>query len=308
MAEALGLASGVIAVVDVATKVGGASIKLKRLWDEVNEVPSALLEKAELVQGWDELFEQAELQLATQTLPSLVNNKMLLQKSAKKARCILAELQVMIDGFLEQSTIGRRYRRKVGSTKVVLRKSEVKALDEKLDEALTQFQMAQSLYTMATLMYNPILAIENQSPHSPDKHQSTSDSPTARSDSGDESADDEVIYTTSEPQINFPVSASRTVVGRARFTLGSRGGFQFSLRTPDWLSSSVYSVIASRSIAGWSLHLGAHEVIPTFADIGLIAHFENDDALAIFRFLDENKMTPYVRDMDGQGLLHNDNS
>lgn len=160
MAEALGLASGVIAVVDMATKVGGASIKLKRLWDEVNEVPSVLLEKAELVQGWDELFEQAELQLATQTLPALVNNKMLLQKSAKKARSILAELQVMIDGFLEQSTIGRRYRRKVGSTKVVLRKSEVKALDEKLDEALTQFQMAQSLYTMYVECPSPQLSVQ----------------------------------------------------------------------------------------------------------------------------------------------------
>lgn len=162
MAEALGLASGVIAVVDMATKVGGASIKLKRLWDEVNEVPSVLLEKAELVQGWDELFEQAELQLATQTLPALVNNKMLLQKSAKKkkARSILTELQVMVDGFLEQSTIGRRFRRKVGSTKVVLRKSEVKALDEKLDEALTQFQMAQSLYTMYVECPSPQLFVQ----------------------------------------------------------------------------------------------------------------------------------------------------
>lgn len=150
----------------MATKVGGgASVKLKRLLDEVNEVPSVLLEKAELVQGWDELFEQAELQLATQTLPALINNKMLLQKSATKARSILAELQVMIDGFLEQSTIGRRYRCKIGSTKVVLRKSEVKALDEKLDEALTQFQMAQSLYTMYVECSSPQLSVQPVTDH-----------------------------------------------------------------------------------------------------------------------------------------------
>ncbi|KAL3295240.1 hypothetical protein RB213_005314 [Colletotrichum asianum] len=305
MAEILGLASGVIAVVDMTTKVGGASIKLKRLWDEVNEVPSVLLQKAELVQGLDELFDQAERQLATQTLPALYNNKILLQKSTTKARSILAELQVMIDGLLEQSTVGRRYKRKIGSTKVVLRKSEIKSLDAKLDEALTHFQMAQSLYTMATLMHNPILAIETQSKNSneSDEHQNTSVSSRAYSDSGDENTDDKVVFTTSEPQGNFPVSASRTGVGRARLTLGSCGGFQFFLRTPDWLSSSVYAVIASKSITGWSLHLRAYEVVPNFFAIGLIDHFRNDDAMAIFKCLDEQNLTPFVRDMDDKGLL-----
>ncbi|KAF0322981.1 hypothetical protein GQ607_009744 [Colletotrichum asianum] len=300
MAEILGLASGVIAVVDMTTKVGGASIKLKRLWDEVNEVPSVLLQKAELVQGLDELFDQAERQLATQTLPALYNNKILLQKSTTKARSILAELQVMIDGLLEQSTVGRRYKRKIGSTKVVLRKSEIKSLDAKLDEALTHFQMAQSLYTMATLMHNPILAIETQSKNSneSDEHQNTSVSSRAYSDSGDENTDDKVVFTTSEPQGNFPVSASRTGVGRARLTLGSCGGFQFFLRTPDWLSSSVYAVIASKSITGWNLHLRAYEVVPNFFAIGLIDHFRNDDAMAIFKCLDEQNLTPFVRDMD----------
>ncbi|KAI8247571.1 hypothetical protein K4K53_001653 [Colletotrichum sp. SAR 10_77] len=253
MAEALGLASGVIAVLDMATKVGGASIKLKRLWDEVNEVPSVLLQKAEQVQIWDEMFDQAERQLVAQTLPALANNKALLQKSLAKARALLSELQVMIDGFLEQSTIGRRYKRKIGSSKVVLRKSEIKALDEKLDEALTQFQMAQSLCMMATLMQFPILSIENRTPRisEPDRNQSTLESPVAHSDSGDETADDRLSHTASEPKGNFLVSSRRTVVGRAQITLGSRGGFQFSLRPPDWLSSSVYSFMASQILDGY---------------------------------------------------------
>lgn len=151
-------------------------------------------------------------------------------------------------------------------------------------------------------MHNPILAIESQLPHSYEsrKNQGTSDPSIAHSDSGDESADDKVTYTTSEPHVNFSVSASRTMVGKAHFTLG----FQFSLRTPDWLSSSVYCVVASKSIRGWDLHLRAYEVVPDFRTIGLIDHFISDDALAIFKFLEKNSMTPYVRDMDGRGLLH----
>lgn len=155
-------------------------------------------------------------------------------------------------------------------------------------------------------MHNPILSIEGQSPNSNEsgKNQTTSDSSIALLDSGDEIADDRLTRIASEPKGNVLVSARRTIVGRANVTLGSRDGFQFSLRTPDWLSPSVYSFMASKSISGWNFHLRAYEVVPSLCTTDLIHHFENDDAVAIFKFLDENKMTPFVRDMDGHGLLH----
>ncbi|EQB43689.1 hypothetical protein CGLO_17628 [Colletotrichum gloeosporioides Cg-14] len=306
MAEALGIASGVIAVVDMATKIGGGSIKLKRLWDEINEVPAMLLQKAELVQGWDQLFDEAEHQLETQTLPALINNRVLLQKFTSKARAILSELQVMIDGLIEGSTIGRKYRRKIGSAKVILRKSDIKALNEKLDEVLAQYQMAQSLYTMATLMQNPILSIEGRSEDCHNKSgnmQAHPDPPTAQSDSVDERIGDTVVHTLTNSQNILKIPTSRTVIGRLRLAFGSQEGFQFSLRTPDWLSSSVYSVVACKSVAGWTVNLRAYEVIPNFRKTDLADLFIKDDALAIFKYLDDHRMTPFVRNYKGASLL-----
>ncbi|KAJ0384325.1 hypothetical protein COL922a_008616 [Colletotrichum nupharicola] len=235
MAEALGIASGVIAVVDMATKVGGGGFKLKRLLEEFDDVPYTLLQKAEQIQEWDELFNEAERQIPPDAPPpALIRNKTLLQKYAAKFRTISAELQAIVDKLLDQSTNSRRYKRKIGAVKAVLRKDDIKALDGKLDEALKQFQFSLSLYT------------------------------------------------------------ARTIFGRLRFALGSREGLQIALRTPDWLSSSVYSVIASKSIAGWNVNFRAYEIVPNFTTIGLTDLLRDDDALGILNFLDERKMTPQL--------------
>ncbi|KAJ5004770.1 hypothetical protein K4K48_009003 [Colletotrichum sp. SAR 10_66] len=148
MAEALGLASGVIAVVDMAAKVGGASMKLKRLWNEVKEAPYMLLQKAEQIQDFEEFLIDTECQVATNPLPATAWSSALLQKYIAKARTVLCELQEMIDDLLDQATAGRGYKRKIGSTKAVLLKDNIKALDAKLDQALNLFKMAQGQYMM----------------------------------------------------------------------------------------------------------------------------------------------------------------
>ncbi|KAJ0275987.1 hypothetical protein COL940_008506 [Colletotrichum noveboracense] len=312
MAEALGIASGVIAVVDMATKVGGGGFKLKRLLEEFNDVPYTLLQKAEQIQEWDELFNEAERQIPPDAPPALIRNKTLLQKYAAKFRTISAELQAIVDKLLDQSTNSRRYKRKMGAAKAVLRKDDIKALDGKLDEALKQFQFSLSLYTAATLMTNPILSIETQPGDSEKENdyqqqysgtasndEDTSSSLTSHSDSHDGT----VIYTISDLSDIFTIPHSRTIFGRLRFALGSREGLQIALRTPDWLSSSVYSVIASKSIAGWNVNFRAYEIVPNFTTVGLTDLLRDDDALGILNFLDERKMTPYVRDVNGHSLL-----
>jgi hypothetical protein len=42
MAEILGLASSIITVVGVAGKLGISTIRLKRLWGEVQDVPASI--------------------------------------------------------------------------------------------------------------------------------------------------------------------------------------------------------------------------------------------------------------------------
>ncbi|KAF5484096.1 hypothetical protein CGCF413_v014572 [Colletotrichum fructicola] len=304
MAEALGLASGVIAVVDMATKVGGASIKLKRLWDEVKEAPYMLLQKAEQIQDFEEFLVDTELQVATNSLPATAWNSALLQKYVAKARTALGELQEIIDDLLDQATAGRGYKRKIGSTKAVFRKDNIKALDAKLDQALNLFKMAQGQYMIALMNSSHILNVERHS-----KQHEGSDSGEHHlhpleygSGSTQEYVSCKVVYAIKAPAEIFSISHAKTILGSLHFALGSNEQFQLSLRTPYWFSSSVYSIIAFRSISGWQVSLRAYEVVESLADV-LLLHFWDDDPVAVFRFLDEHRMTPFVRDERGFSLL-----
>ncbi|KAK1854872.1 hypothetical protein CCHR01_02552 [Colletotrichum chrysophilum] len=111
-----------------------------------------------------------------------------------------------------------------------------------------------------------------------------------------------VVYAIKAPAEIFSISHAKTILGSLHFALGSNEQFQLSLRTPYWFSSSVYSIIAFRSISGWQVSLRAYEVVESLADV-LLLHFWDDDPVAVFRFLDEHRMTPFVRDERGFSLL-----
>ncbi|OBR10383.1 hypothetical protein CH63R_06075 [Colletotrichum higginsianum IMI 349063] len=147
MAEALGLAASVIAVVDMTGKVGSASFKLMRLWNEVKDVPTMLLEKAERIQDLEEFLDDTEDQIARSLLPEVVCDRGRLRKHVAKARRALTEIQDLVDQLQAKVTAEQRgFRRRFASTKVLLRKDEWKALDQKLDSALHLLSIAQTQY------------------------------------------------------------------------------------------------------------------------------------------------------------------
>ncbi|GJD02608.1 hypothetical protein ColKHC_11433 [Colletotrichum higginsianum] len=149
MAEALGLAASVIAVVDMTGKVGSASFKLMRLWNEVKDVPTMLLEKAERIQDLEEFLDDTEDQIARSLLPEVVCDRGRLRKHVAKARRALTEIQDLVDQLQAKVTAEQRgFRRRFASTKVLLRKDEWKALDQKLDSALHLLSIAQTQYLM----------------------------------------------------------------------------------------------------------------------------------------------------------------
>ncbi|KAK1983330.1 hypothetical protein LZ30DRAFT_748697 [Colletotrichum cereale] len=147
MAEALGLAASVTAVVDMTGKVGSASFKLMRLWNEVKEVPVMLLGKAERIKDLEEFLDDTESHIAKNQLPEAVYNMARLQKHIAKARCALTDIQEMVDHLQSKLNADQRgFKRRFASTKVLLRKDEWNALDQSLDSALYLFSIAQTQY------------------------------------------------------------------------------------------------------------------------------------------------------------------
>ncbi|KAK1598404.1 uncharacterized protein LY79DRAFT_666136 [Colletotrichum navitas] len=147
MAEALGLAASIIAVVDMTGKAGSASFKLMRLWNEVKEVPVMLLEKAERIKDLEEFLDDIESQIAKNQLPRAVYDMARLQKHIAKARRALTDVQEMVDHLQAKVNADQRgFKRKFASTKVLLRKDEWNALEKSLDSSLYLLSITQTQY------------------------------------------------------------------------------------------------------------------------------------------------------------------
>ncbi|KZL85573.1 hypothetical protein CI238_04573 [Colletotrichum incanum] len=304
MAEALGLAASVIAVVDMTSKFGSASIKLMRLWNEVKEVPIMLLEKAERIKDLEEFLDDTENQIARNLLPEAVCNMARLQKHIAKARGALTNVQKMVDHLQAKVNADQRgFKRRFASTKVLIQKDEWKALDKNLDSALYLFSLAQTQFLMATSTFCttfmleglPMLTkvadqgmVENDYSFETDKQNSTRKG--------------KPKYVRPIVSNVFHMPYSKSVLPTFRFGFGINGSFQFSISAPTWLAGSVYSVLAQRSLQGWQFNLRAYEVVKYF-DAEINHCIKKDDALALFRYLDEHKMTPYARDWNDRTLL-----
>ncbi|KXH37044.1 hypothetical protein CSIM01_00106 [Colletotrichum simmondsii] len=286
MAEALGLAASVIAVVDAAAKVGSATFKLMKLWNEVKEVPTMLLQKAERIEDVENFLLVAEDHIHnTPRSQAFWNANHRLQQHIEKVRRALDEVQDMVDDLQAKLTARKDgFRIKLLSTKVVFRKEELKALDRKLDAAIGLFSIAHMQWFLTSLN------LENRYERA-----------TASDTSTVEKKTKEVLASTM-PAL-FYISTPASILPTFRFGFGDNDNFQFSIQAPSWLTGSVYSVIAQKSYQGWQLNLRTYEVVHHF-DYELYDRIEDDDPSGTLRVLSENSMTPFVKDRRGKSLLH----
>ncbi|KAK1455546.1 hypothetical protein CMEL01_04306 [Colletotrichum melonis] len=291
MAEALGLAASVIAVVDVTAKVGSATFKLMKLWNEVKEVPTMLLQKAERVRDLEDFLLDAEDHIQSSPLPQgFWSTNYRLQQHIEKVRRALDEVQDMVDDLQAKLTARKDgFRSKLLSTKVVFRKDELKALDTKLDAALGLFSIAQMQWIMAMSTFRTSMSIEERS-----RRPAAPNTLTA-------ARKEERVRASTTPALCY-ISTPASILPTVRFGFGDKDSFQFSIQAPCWLSGSVYSVMAQKSYQGWQLNLRAYEIVRYFSD-GLYDCIENDDPSGTLHLLSESNMTPFAKDQFGRSLL-----
>ncbi|KAL3296379.1 orf21 protein [Colletotrichum asianum] len=136
MAEALGLASGIIAIADLTGKTIALTIKLKALWEEVKDVPATLLEKAEYLQHLEELLDLAEQDAAKDYTPTAVRN------AINRARDAKNDVQNTIDAYTEELANRRQFRHRIAAAKIVIQKDNLRTVEKKLDKALELYKLA----------------------------------------------------------------------------------------------------------------------------------------------------------------------
>lgn len=148
MAEVLSVIASGIAVAQVAGTAAGAIIKLKKLWDEVKNVPESVSDLMEQIDCLDPILWEAEQQVIQNQLPPQLWDDKVAIRSTKYCRKALQKLTCLADDLASQIYSKRRMERGISRAKVLLKKDRLRDLEQGLDSAVRILQLAQQGYLM----------------------------------------------------------------------------------------------------------------------------------------------------------------
>jgi predicted nucleic acid-binding Zn-ribbon protein len=146
MAEILGLASSIITIVGVARKLGTSTVRLKRLWDEVQDVPESIrrcIDHLELlapaIEEMDNEFQQTR---------HMVQNDSAAKRSLEYSRKAVETLETLVRDMESQITASRKRKRFVAQFKVIIKKEVIEEHQRQLNSALQLVSLSQQTYLM----------------------------------------------------------------------------------------------------------------------------------------------------------------
>lgn len=147
MAEALGLVSSVISVAELAARIATSTMTLKRLWDDVKDVPeevNTLMEQLELLSHF---IAEMENQLV-QTPEPKTKHLTTTNQGLVYCRRAVAGLEGLIEDIQSQLFSKRKLKRKIAQTKVSLKREQIQSYQKKLQNALQLLSLSQQSYLM----------------------------------------------------------------------------------------------------------------------------------------------------------------
>lgn len=145
MAEVLSLAASGIAVAQVAGQVGTLIVKLKRLWDQVQDVPWEIERLLRQIDCLGPLLDESQscLHQGNSPLPNWDSKTM--PRADKYCRQSLDALSDMVNELDLQLQAAKRTRRIV-ATRIALKKHILVRLEKQLDDAVRLLNFAQYNY------------------------------------------------------------------------------------------------------------------------------------------------------------------
>ena len=146
MAEALGVVSSIIAIVGVAGKLGTSTFKLKRLWNEVQDVPATIqncIEQLEIlapaIQEMESEFERTR---------EMVQNDTAAKRSLEYSQKAMDTLEALIKDMEGRIESARRGKKLLTQLKVRLKKDVFEEHQQRLQFALQLVSLSQQTYLM----------------------------------------------------------------------------------------------------------------------------------------------------------------
>ncbi|KAK8010071.1 hypothetical protein PG990_009036 [Apiospora arundinis] len=313
MAEPLGVVASGIAVAQLGVATGGAILKLKQLWDQVNDAPetiSDLIERIDLIYPsvWD--FEQ---QCSQYGLPPTLWDNATATRSLAYCRKALKKLSDVVDAFAAQISTRRGFRKKLVAFKVVLKKGELTRLEEQLRNSLEVLRYAQDAYTRALLIATPdIVALKllqqplRSNPHTASLQDLNDESTSPTLYESDEEAQTSIaVPRTTQPKYRRSIKAwdPWSTFGTWLIRTDPQE-LDAEFRPPWWLAGlcSSFHLQMYKHNSAWDIHLRLYLDRSMNDPVFLMAR--DGDTVGLQSLFDQRRASPFDRNQYGWTLLH----
>lgn len=151
MAEILGTVSSAIAVAEFGVTVGSTLFKLRKLWEEVQDVPEKIQDLMRQIEIHEPLLAEVEQYLQADPLTGVVAgisgpfDTSARRKISVYCRKALTDLQDLVNELSKEISSAQRKKRGIAKLKVVLRKDDLKKFHSRLESA---FDLLRSVLTV----------------------------------------------------------------------------------------------------------------------------------------------------------------
>lgn len=148
MAEVFGIVANGLAVVEVAARVGSGVFKLKRIWDEVKEVPQSIIALIDEIDMLNPLISELEADTNLALQSSVTYGDPSARRCVNFCRRALDEMTAITDELTTQVNSTRRARRGLAKVKIVLKKDVSVSYENRLRRVVSMLGLAQQYYLM----------------------------------------------------------------------------------------------------------------------------------------------------------------
>ncbi|KUJ15826.1 uncharacterized protein LY89DRAFT_97080 [Mollisia scopiformis] len=273
MAEVLGVVASGIAVGQIAGQITGSIIKLKGYWSQIKEAPAEISHLFREIESFTVMLQHMQDDRSQQSnLPSSIHN-ICIQRSLDLCQECATELAGLVHDLAIKVQGKNGWRKKVGSTKVVLRKEDIKILKRRLKTAMGMLSLSYQFHTSAMIQLQPDIIMTRIA-----NHLTTSQvlKPSVRGEQPQENSTEETCYSGSRNLVATQYDSWTNSVPWMNIVLGHfqyyhrqhmrRGKWQETIyatyRLPQLLSYYQFALWAIHPLSGWWFRFDVHRSVP----------------------------------------------
>lgn len=274
MAEAVGLTIG---VVSLGLQLAESIQKVKRFYNAVKDAPGRLADIVDELESFSDILANMEKDHGSYNTD--FGSKM--QHCIAMCRKAVDRFSKCADG-LESRMKRQRHR---GSIRFVMKAQNVESEIARLENSKMNLALAYMCYreamseTREARMQSHLVKIESQLHHMVDKNARPLQKPSESSGSS--------ILTTEIQKTSKHTSTA--------------GNTEFRLRTPSWLSHTVWEVYSRRATVGWTVSLRAYSIVPH--DAAIFKACEHGDIKRMRELFDGGFASPFDENEFGKGIF-----